>query len=87
MKAYTYRLKEERIFQSMSCKGNCHDNAVMENFFGWLKQEIYYGVTYYSYGELKSEIERYIKYYNEQRIKEKLGWISPVQYRLKLLAA
>lgn len=44
-------------------------------------------VTYYSYDELKSEIERYIKYYNEHRIKEKLGWISPVQYRLKLLAA
>ncbi|MBF0977440.1 MAG: IS3 family transposase, partial [Atopobium sp.] len=35
----------------------------------------------------KSEIERYIKYYNEQRIKEKLGWLSPVQYRLRLLAA
>lgn len=87
MKAYTYRLKEERIFQSMSRKGNCHDNAVMENFFGLLKQEIYYGVTYYSYDELKLEIERYIKYYNEQRIKEKLGWISPVQYKLKLLAA
>ena len=59
----------------------------MENFFGLLKQEIYYGVIYYSYEELKSEIERYIKYYNEQRIKEKLGWMSPVQYRLNLLAA
>ncbi|MGI5931760.1 MAG: IS3 family transposase [Eubacterium sp.] len=87
MKAYSHRLKEERIFQSMSRKGNCHDNSVMENFFGLLKQEIYYGVVYYSYEELKSEIERYIKYYNEQRIKEKLGWMSPVQYRLKLLAA
>ncbi|WP_425595048.1 IS3 family transposase [Pseudoramibacter alactolyticus] len=28
-----------------------------------------------------------MKYYNEQRIKEKLGWLSPVQYRLRLLAA
>ncbi|MDB8661995.1 IS3 family transposase [Streptococcus anginosus] len=87
MKAYSHRLKEERIFQSMSRKGNCHDNSVMENFFGLLKQEIYYGVIYYSYDQLKSEIERYIKYYNEQRIKEKLGWLSPVQYRLRLLAA
>lgn len=87
MKAYTHRLKENRIFQSMSRKGNCHDNSVMENFFGLLKQEIYHGVVYYSYEELKSEIERYIKYYNEQRIKEKLGWMSPVQYRLHLLAA
>ena len=39
------------------------------------------------YEELKSEIERYIRYYNEHRIKEKLGWLSPVQYRLRLLAA
>ena len=38
MKAYSRRLKEERIFQSMSRKGNCHDNSVMENFFGLLKQ-------------------------------------------------
>ena len=68
-------------------KRELHDNSVMENFFGLLKQEIYYGVVYYSFEELKSEIERYIKYYNEQRIKEKLGWMSPVQYRLSLLAA
>ena len=73
MKAYSNRLKEERIFQSMSRKGNCHDNSVMENFFGLLKQEIYYGVVYYSYEELKVAIEKYIKYYNEQRIKEKRG--------------
>ena len=87
MKAYSHRLKEEKIYQSMSRKGNCHDNSVMENFFGLLKQEIYYGVVYYSYEELKSEIERYIKYYNEKRIKQKLGWLSPVQYRISLLAA
>ncbi len=87
MKAYSRRLKEERIFQSMSRKGNCHDNSVMENFFGLLKQEIYYGTVYDSYEKLKSEIERYIKYYNEQRIKEKLGWKSPVQYRLALMVA
>ena len=83
----SYKGKEERIFQSMSRRGNCHDNSVMENFFGLLKQKIYYGVVYYSYEELKTEIERYIKYYNEQRIKEKLGWTSLVRYRLSLLAA
>ena len=87
MRAYTQKLKQERIFQSMSRKGSCLDNSVMENFFGLLKQEIYYGVIYYSFEDLKSEIERFIKYYNEQRIKEKLGWMSPVQYRLHLLAA
>ena len=55
----------------MSRKGNCYDNSVMENFFGILKQEMYYGTTYYSFDELKEAIERYIKYYNEKRIKEK----------------
>lgn len=86
MKAYAYVLQEHPIFQSMSRKGNCHDNSVMENFFGIMKQEMYYGVVYYSYDELKKAIEKYIKYYNEQRIKQKLGWMSPVEYRLSLLA-
>ena len=87
MNAYTHELKEHRIFQSMSRKGNCYDNSVMENFFGILKQEMYYGTVYYSYEELKETIEKYIIYYNEQRIKQKLGWMSPVEYRLNLLAA
>lgn len=83
MKTYSKRLKEERIYQSMSRKVNCLDNSVMENFFGILKQEIYYGTTYNNYMELKLAIEKYIKYYNEERIKEKLGWLSPKQYRIK----
>ena len=83
MKEYSKRLKEERIYQSMSRKANCLDNSVMENFFGILKQEIYYETTYNSYKELKLAIEKDIKYYNEERIKEKLGWLSPKQYRIK----
>ena len=66
----------------MSRKGTCLDNSIMENFFSILKQEIYYGRIFYSYEELKNEIERFIKYYNEDRIKEKLGWMSPVKYRI-----
>ncbi len=87
MKAYVRTLKENRIFQSMSRKGNCHDNSIMENFFGIMKQEMYYGKVYYSFDELKNAIEKYIKYYNEKRIKQKLSWLSPVNYRLNLLAA
>ena len=87
MKAYVSTLKENKIFQSMSRKGNCHDNSIMENFFGIMKQEMYYGKVYYSYDELKNAIEKYIKYYNEKRIKQKLGWLSPINYRLNLLAA
>lgn len=81
MKKYVARLKNERIFQSMSRKGTCLDISVMENFFGLLKQEIYYGYTYHSFEELKGAIENYIDYYNNRRIKEKLGWMSPVEYR------
>jgi transposase InsO family protein len=87
MPVYSRELKENKIFQSMSRKGNCYDNSVMENFFGLLKQEMYYGITYYSFDELKEAIEKYIVYYNEKRIKEKLGWMSPVEYRLSTLAA
>lgn len=83
MKTYGLKLKEERIFQSMSRKGNCLDNSPMENFFGLLKQEMYYGRTFQSFEELKREIERYIGYYNHERIKKKLGWKIPVTYRLE----
>lgn len=50
----------------------------MENFFGVMKQEMYHGIVYYSYDDLKQAIEKYVVYYNEQRIKQKLGWMSPV---------
>lgn len=59
----------------------------MENFFGIMKQEMYYGEVYYSYYQLKEAIDKYIEYYNKQRIKEKLGWMSPTEYRLSLLEA
>ncbi|HLS60796.1 MAG TPA: IS3 family transposase [Virgibacillus sp.] len=65
----------------MSRKAACADNASMENFFGILKQEIYYGEKLMAYEELKQEIEEYIDYYNNERIKTKLAGLSPVQYR------
>ena len=83
---YTSKLESNGITQSMSRKGNCLDNSPMENFFGILKQEVYYGNKFYSYEHLKQTIEDFIKYYNEERIKEKLGYLSPVEYR-KLNAA
>jgi transposase InsO family protein len=74
-------LKENKIFQSMSRKATCADNASMENFFGILKQEMYYGEELVSYEELKSRIENYIYWYNHERSKEKLAGMSPVEYR------
>ncbi|MBO0994913.1 IS3 family transposase [Bacillus sp. SD088] len=50
-------MKEHKVFQSMSRKGNCLDNAPMENFFGLLKQEMYDGESPHTYEELKRTIE------------------------------
>lgn len=74
-------LKKNKVFQSMSRKATCADNASMENFFGILKQEMYYGEKLMTYEELKQEIEKYIDYYNNERIKTKLAGLSPVKYR------
>lgn len=82
MKNYVFILKSHKIIQSMSRKGNCHDNSVMENFFGLLKQEIYYGHVFNSFEELSKAITIWIDYYNVKRIKKKLNWMSPIQYRL-----
>ena len=46
------------------------------------KRQMSYGRTYTSFDELKSNIEQWIEYYNTKRIKQKLGWLSPVEYRL-----
>ncbi len=79
---YVSKLRSHRIFQSMSRKGNGHDNSVMENFFGLLKQEIYYGHIFSSFEELEQVIVSWIRYYNTKRIKQKLNWMSPIQFRL-----
>lgn len=81
MKQYQSILKQNGIKQSMSRKGNCLDNAVMENFFGTLKSELFYLNKYDSIDHLKKEINGYIKYYNNDRIKLNLNGMSPVQYR------
>ena len=81
MKQYQSILKQNGIKQSMSRKGNCLDNAVMENFFGTLKSELFYLNKYESIAHLKKEINKYIKYYNHDRIKLNLNGMSPIQYR------
>lgn len=81
MKAFSKRLKDNKIFQSMSRRGNCLDNSPMENFFGIMKQEMYYGTVYESFEDLQRAIDDYIYYYNHKRIKAKLTGLSPIEYR------
>ncbi|EEO6567578.1 IS3 family transposase, partial [Listeria monocytogenes] len=73
---------KEKSHLSKHVSESCLDNSPMENFFSILKQELYYGKIYQSQNELKLAIENYIYYYNHYRIKEKLNWKSPVEFRL-----
>ena len=82
-KRYQKLLKEKGIIQSMSRKGNCLDNAVIENFFGLLKSELFYLKKFKSVEDFIKELKSYIKYYNTKRIKIKLKGLSPVEYRTK----
>ena len=77
---YQRLLKEHNITQSMSRKGNCMDNGAMENFFGRLKVEMFYGEKFESVNAFIEKLKEYIEYYNNERIITKLK-TSPVKYR------
>lgn len=80
-------LQEAGAHQSMSRKGNCYDNAVMENFFGHLKEELFHRVRFISTDALTAALHEYIRWYNTERISTKLEGLSPVQHRAQTLAA
>jgi len=81
MKQYQQILKDNGITQSMSRKGNCLDNAVIESFFSTIKSELFYLKKFTSINELEKGIKHYIHYYNNKRIKLSLNGMSPVKYR------
>lgn len=79
------KMLKGKAIQSMSRRGNCYDNAVIESFFGILKSECFYTRNYTSITELQNELEKYLVYYNQKRIKLNLKALSPVQYRARYL--
>ena len=83
MKQYHSELEKRGIKQSMSRKGNCLDNSPMENFFGIMKNEMFYGHEYEfkTLEELEEAMIKYIEYYNSERIMEKTKGLSPLTYR------
>ncbi len=81
MNNYQQMLETKGIRQSMSRKGNCLDNAVIENFFGLLKSELLYLQKFDSMDKFVLELKDYIDYYNNVRIKTKLKGLSPIQFR------
>lgn len=81
---YRNLLIEYGVVQSMSRRGNCWDNACMEQFFGTLKCETIYlekKQALLPAAELIKILDSYIYFYNNVRIKKKLGWVSPVKFR------
>lgn len=80
-KEYQKMLFDKGIRQSMSRKGNCLDNSIMENFFGLLKSELLYLHEFESLEDFRIQLEEYIDYYNNRRIKSKLKGMSPVAFR------
>lgn len=79
--SYQKTLSKHGLTQSMSRKGNCLDNAVIESFFGTLKSELFYREKFTCIKQLEKRIHEYIYYYNYERISTKLKGLSPVQYR------
>ena len=86
-KHYRQMLENKGIRQSMSRKGNCLDNAVMENFFGLLKSELLYLQEFQSVEHFKQELIEYLDYYNNRRIKAKLNGLPPALHRQQALLA
>ena len=78
---YQKMLKDKGIVQSMSRKGNCLDNSMMENFFGLMKNELLYVNHFDSIEDFENELKKYIWWYNNKRIKLRLKGMSPAQYR------
>lgn len=76
-------LKKKQAIQSMSRRGNCLDNASMENFFGHFKSELIYRLKPMKEKCLKKEIDEYIDFYNNHRIQQKIK-MAPVEYRSHL---
>ena len=81
--SYVQKLKEHGIIQSMSRKGNCYDNCIIETFFGRMKTEMFYGQQkeYSSFEVFEKAVQEYIDYYNNERIQKKTKWTPPAVYR------
>ena len=74
-------LKSHDMLPSMSRKGNCYDNAMMESFFGTLKRECIDGIVYESMDAARRAIFEYIEaWYNRRRLHSSLGYVSPVAF-------
>jgi len=79
--AYQRQLHQAGLVASMSRKGNCYDNAVVESFFSTLKNELVHEQAFHTREEAQAAIFEFIEvFYNRQRLHQTLGYVSPVQF-------
>lgn len=82
-KEYKNLLKENNIYQSMSRKGNCLDNSLIESFWSVIKREKLSNIKFTSLKELQKAVDEFVEYYNNKRIKAKNDYQSPNEKREK----
>lgn len=82
LRRFTSLLKQYSIIQSMSRAGTPRDNAVMESFFGWFKEESNLDFHYKQSEDILAVIRQAVDYFNFQRPVAKLQYKSPAQFRL-----
>lgn len=84
---YRHALRKHKVFQSMSRRATCHDNAAMESFFHIMKVEMNYFTHHFdTKKQLVKAMKEWISYYNEDRIRHKLKSLTPIQYRNQALS-
>ncbi|AIK36863.1 integrase core domain protein [Bacillus pseudomycoides] len=81
---YNQLLKKYQMKASMSRKGNCWDNACIENFFSHFKSECFHLYSFHKADEVKFAVRKYIHFYNHQRFQKKLNNLSPYKYRTQV---
>ncbi|KRK85702.1 IS3 family transposase [Lentilactobacillus sunkii] len=84
---YQARLKHMNICQSMSRKGNCHDNAPIESFFNLMKRECLNRYQINNVTDLRHLVKQYIQWFNYERISRNKNGLTPVEYRNQVLAS
>ena len=80
---YVELAKNMNFTRSMSHRGHCWENCPIENWFMQLKHEWLCQFSKMTKKQAKEEIEKYVHWYNNERIQKNLGYLSPIQYRLK----
>ena len=81
-------IKDYQMVQSMSRRADCWDNAAMESFFKTLKVERIYQVRYDTRAQARLDIVDWIEgFYNRQRMHSSIGYRSPAEAEMQLMAA